>query len=250
MNISAVCQRSTLAGNPDQLRKEALRAEHEITYQITGGTGKASEYTISFDEKFNLIPESVEGEPWTKLENHQCPNCPYTREQLEYCPVALAISQVLFSVEDAASTENVHCEVITRERRFSAEVDYQKAIYSILGLLMATSGCSRFSFLRPAARLHLPFATLQETVTRNISFYLLAQYFRNPDISLKQGLDLLTEQFAELEQVNRALIERVRSRLMQGDVHSNAMVVLSSFSQVLSMDPELASGLVSDMFHT
>ncbi len=52
----------------------------------------------------------------------------------------------------------------------------QDAVGSLMGVLSATSGCPRFSFLEPMAGFHLPFANEQETIYRAVSTYLLAQF--------------------------------------------------------------------------
>lgn len=192
--------------------------------------------------------DDTEHQEWARLENHQCPNCPYNSQETPYCPVALSVSQVLFAVDDGDSTEVVRCEVITPEREYASDVPYQKAISSLIGLQMASSGCGHFDFLRPMARMHLPFATLEETIVRNSAYFLFGGLFSNPEASIRDRLDELAERFQELEVVNRALISRVRSTLKRGDIHRNAIIVLSSFSQVLSMEEQRGMALVKKLF--
>lgn len=223
-------------------------AGHRITYRIAKRDETIVNYEVELTEDFTLISSDVEQLDWALLENHQCPNCPYAPGDRKYCPVALAISEVLKEVDGAASTDVVNCEVTTAQRTYAAEVDYQKALYSLLGLLMATSGCSKFAFLRPSARFHLPFASLEETIVRTCSIYLLSEYFKDPSTAIEQGIQRLTEHYEQLDQVNHALLSRVRSMLPKGDAHQNAMIVLNSFAQVMSMGSERSMRLISDFF--
>jgi hypothetical protein len=226
-----------------------LKEEDNIVYRISAPGSAALEYSLNFDENFDVVVEERDAQDWALLENCQCPNCPYDKADKEYCPVALAISPVLFSVDGAESTEVVECQVLTSERQYLGHIPYQRAIYSLVGLLMATSGCSRFGFLKPMARFHLPFADLEETIARNSGFFLFAGYFEKPDESLANRLEQLTQHYRELVEVNQALLLRVRGALKKGDVHRNAMIVLSSFSQVLGMDAQRSSQVVEKLFN-
>jgi len=225
-----------------------VKEEDNIIYRISAPGSVAAEYSLNFDADFHVVFEEPDAQNWALLENCQCVNCPYDKADKEYCPVALAISPVLFAVDGADSTEIVECQVLTSEREYLGRIPYQRAIYSLVGLLMATSGCSRFEFLKPMARFHLPFANLEETIARNSSFFLFAGYFKKPDESLANRLEELTQYYRELVEVNQALLSRVRGALKEGDVHRNAMIVLSSFSQVLGMDAQRSSQLVEKLF--
>ncbi len=44
--------------------------------------------------------------------------------------------------------------------------------------VIAASACPHTDFLKPLARIHLPFPSLEEIVSRIVSAYLLFQYFR------------------------------------------------------------------------
>lgn len=222
--------------------------EHRIVYRISSDDGEAVEHVLDFNDKFELVVAGEHLQDWTRLDNHQCPNCPYDSSDKEHCPAAVAVSRVLFSVDGGNSTDMVDCEVTTNQRKYLSNVPYQKAIYSLIGLLMATSGCDRFGFLRPAARFHLPFASLEETLVRNSAFFLFAGSFTAPQLSLTERLKELTQQNLELVDVNKSLLARVRSALSRGDVHRNAMIVLSSFSQILSMDEEVRNRTVAKFF--
>lgn len=219
-----------------------------IAYNITRAHNDEITYVLELNKDYLLDTTEWESLPWTKLDHFQCPNCPYTLDDLPHCPAARALQPVLTAINNAASSEVVSCVVRTEERTFSATVPYQKAIYSLLGLLLPTSGCEKFKFLRPMARFHLPFATLEETITRNGSMFLLQQYFLDDTKSLKEVMAALPNHFEELQQVNQALIKRIRSTMAEGDLHQNALIVLSSFAQVLSMDSNKGLSVIANLF--
>jgi len=80
--------------------------------------------------------------------------------------------------------------------------------------------------------------------------FLLGQYFGKPETTLEEGIKRLTEHYEQLDIVNTALINRVRSMLRKGDAHQNALIVLNSFAQVLSMDQAKSMSIVSKYFRT
>ena len=125
------------------------------------------------------LMNEIPGQPpsWTKLDFYKCPHCPLNVQDNPHCPVAVHLIKVLAICKDMFSYETIHVEIITNERTVSKETSAQKGISSLMGLIMATSGCPHTNFLKPMARFHLPLASIEETVCRAVSMYLLAQYF-------------------------------------------------------------------------
>jgi hypothetical protein len=125
--------------------------------------------------------------------------------------------------------------VHTKERTYFKETDLQTGIQSIFGLIMATSGCPHMDFLKLMARYHLPFSSLDETMVRALSFYLLKQAAKETigksgDFKLKE----LTAKYEMVNKVNQGIILRLRS-LGGGDADRNALVILDTFAQLLPM---------------
>jgi hypothetical protein len=124
--------------------------------------------------------------------------------------------------------------VLTAERTYSKELPLQEGLFGLVGLIMATSNCPFLDFLRPMARFHLPFSTLQETTVRSVSFYLLRQYF----VAKKGGvpdLDLVELQklYDAVELVNFGVVERLRS-ISEQDAEANSIATLHSLAFLLS----------------
>src|SRR3972149_5733901 len=78
---------------------------------------------------------------WTRLEFHQCPHCPLRADRESRCPAAASLADVVHRFENLVSYDEVELEVTTAERRISQRAPAQRAISSLLGLLLATSGC-------------------------------------------------------------------------------------------------------------
>ena len=129
-------------------------------------------------QTLHLVDDTMEKLPsWTNLNFHQCPNCPLTIQTHPHCPVASHLVNLLTICKSLLSYESIHVDVVTPDRVISKDTTAQKGISSLMGLIMATSGCPHTSFFKPMARFHLPFASEEETIYRAASMYLLAQYF-------------------------------------------------------------------------
>ena len=101
---------------------------------------------------------------------------------------------------------------------------------SLIGIFMSTSGCPVMDKLRPMVRTHLPFATLEETVIRSLSMYLLAQYFiakrgGKPDWDMRD----LVKIYADVRIVNDHFFKRIAKIQIQ-DASLNAVVHLDCFA--------------------
>ncbi|OQW47219.1 MAG: hypothetical protein A4S09_15615 [Proteobacteria bacterium SG_bin7] len=208
-----------------------------VTYKFKFGPGKERVYEIKIKpDDLSLIEPSFASLPeWTDLEHCKCSHCPLKKEQSPKCPIAKNLAYIADEYQGHKSFEVVEVEVYTRYRNYFKKISLQEGLYSIFGLIMATSSCPHMKFLRPMARFHLPFSNFQETIVRSSSFYLLGQFFvqkngGKPDFHLK-GLDLLYE---KVQQVNLGIIERIRS-VATGDADANSVTILQGFAQLLSM---------------
>ena len=128
---------------------------------------------------------------WTDLDFHKCEICPLSKDTVKSCPIAYNISGLAEEFSEIYSIEQVNITVNTEERSYFKRDSVQQGLRSILGIYLATSGCPHMEILKPMARFHLPFASMEETIYRQVSNYLLSQYFefingRIPDIVLKE----------------------------------------------------------------
>lgn len=204
-----------------------------IEYELTLDDG--SEHRFSVDPRRRLpLVEPERAPEWTRLSYNRCGNCPVDDGDDARCPAAVDASDILERFKSVLSYAQVDVRVHTGERTFVRRVDVQTALHSLLGLVMATSGCPLLGSLRPLAHHHLPFATKEETVFRAASAYLLRQHFvaaegGEPDLEL----DGLKRLYQDLQEVNRAFTERVRAAAVK-DANLNAVVLLFSLTVLVS----------------
>ena len=161
------------------------------------------------------------------------PELPAQRRTHPLCPAAAKLADVVPRFEPLLSYDSVRLEVETEERTTVGETSAQQALSSMLGLIMATSGCPHTEFLKGMARFHLPLASEEETLFRSVATYLLAQYLRQrhgaaPDVELR-GLQHI---YAELRVVNAAFTKRLRAA-GRADATLNALVLLDVFAIIV-----------------
>lgn len=212
---------------------------YRIRYEYYFEDQSCKKFDIFLDSvEIMMIPPEKETFPeWTRLQNHQCSNCPLTPDGHPYCPVAVNISEVVESCNEMLSYDKCTVYCITRERTYVKEsTPIQEGLFSILGLIMATSGCPIMDFFRPMARFHLPFSTIQESMIRSTSLYLLRQYFVNkrgkrPDLELKD----LNQIYQKVLLVNEGILSRMRDVTIR-DANKNAIMGFHSLSQLFTME--------------
>jgi hypothetical protein len=143
-----------------------------------------------------------------------------------------------------------NCRVIceTVDRTYSKMTSAMEGLTSVFGVIMATSNCPVMNFLKPMARFHLPFSSVEETTARSTSLFLLGQYFE-----YKKGrgsgfdFDRLEKSYARVQLVNEGLLERIRS-LGNRDADKNAIITLHSLSQFLSMEMDFSLTTIAHFF--
>jgi hypothetical protein len=170
---------------------------------------------------------------WTRLEVHQCPNCPLTAADTRHCPAAAHMVGLVQRFAQVLSHEAVEVDVVTKERCVSQRMAAQRGIGSLMGLIMAVSGCPNMTFFRPMARFHVPWASEQETMFRAASSYLLTKYMIvGPDSQATLELDGLVRVYKTVHEVNRAFIERLHAADSLDSI-VNALVILDTYTLTL-----------------
>jgi hypothetical protein len=170
---------------------------------------------------------------WTHLEFNQCDCCQLKSDNMPHCPIAVNLEDIIATFKNRRSFERVRLRVETPERVYEKEIPLQHGLGSLLGIIMVTSGCPTMSILKPMVRFHLPFATIEETIFRSVSCYLLGQYFR-----LKKGkrpdwhLEGLAQAYKDIQMINVGMTDRLRS-ISEEDANANAVVVLDVFAKAL-----------------
>jgi hypothetical protein len=202
-------------------------------FRSTGDFREAFVFELAAADLRLISHMPVRPPAWTELSFHQCPNCPLDMAAHPFCPLAVNLVNIVNRMESLISYDEIRVDVITAERIISQVTTAQIGISSMLGLVIATSGCPHAAFFRPMARFHLPLASKEETIFRATSMYLLAQYFvkkegRTADLELEG----LTRIYDNMQIVNIAIVERLREAT-KTDSSINAIVILDNYAKSL-----------------
>ncbi len=206
-----------------------------IEYRFRLSDDKIEEFRVELDPlTLNLMTAIPENPPlWTELGFHQCPNCSLETANHRYCPLALSILDIVEHFDHVLSYDRIHLDVHAEDRHISQQTSAQQGLSSLMGLLIAASGCPHTEYFKPMARFHLPLASRDETVYRAVSTYLLAQYFiqregREADFQLK-GLKKI---YDDIQEVNYAVAQRLRAA-SEADSPVNAIVILDTYAKAI-----------------
>lgn len=203
-----------------------------IHYHFTLEDGSEEAFELVLDEKTLELrdPQSPDLPPWTELGFRQCQHCPLHATTSPRCPPAAKLVGLVQGFARVLSHERVQVKVRTAERTTIVEASAQEAVSSLMGLIMAVSGCPHTAFFRPMARFHLPGASTDETIYRATSMHMLAQYYvrlagEEPDLAFAD----LVRRYEAVQEVNRAFVQRLRAAA-DADATINAIVVLDGWA--------------------
>jgi hypothetical protein len=211
-----------------------------IDYEFCFPDGRIKKFNITFaPETFTIINKDQEIKPpWTKLDQSQCTCCPLDPKESSHCPVAVNLAEMVESFKDTFSFDDCLVRCITPERTYIKESSIQEGLFSVFGIIMATSNCPIMAFFKPMARFHLPFSTIDETVFRSTSVYLFRQYFEyknggTPDMHLTK----LDEHYKKVQEVNKGMLGRI-NMVVEKDADMNAIIILNAIAQIFSTEIE------------
>ena len=210
----------------------------EYVYRFKKGLIKKFLLSLDRDSLALQVEKKPDAPLWALLNHKKCENCPLDVKSHIYCPVALNFVDIAEQFRDMVSHEEVTVTVTTEERTYTKETTVQQGLSPLIGIIMTTSGCPVMAHLKPMVRFHLPFASLDETVFRMVSMYLLVQYYRNQDgRKAEWRLDGLTKVYAEVGIVNRDFANRLRDAAKK-DANLNALVNLDCFASIVPLVAE------------
>ena len=221
-----------------------------IKYNFMSKDGSQHVFDMQFDpQTLDLKGTTPEYVPrWTALDFNQCSHCPLTVQTHKNCPLALNLVDIVNSFDNLLSFDELKVEVVTDERIINQTTTTQRGISSLMGLVIATSGCPYTVFFRPMARFHLVVASKEETLYRAASMYMLAQYFvckegGDADLELKGLADI----YKNIQIVNIAVTKRLRSASTT-DSSINAVILLNAYAQAMPIVIENALEEIRHLF--
>jgi hypothetical protein len=224
--------------------------EYWFKYHINLEDGESTHFRIALDAVTLTMISTASGPypAWTQLSYNQCQCCPLSPQTHLFCPIAVNIVGLVDQFKNILSHKNclVVCETV--DRTYSKKTSAMEGLTSVFGIIMATSNCPIMDFLKPMARFHLPFSSVEETTARSTSLFLLGQYFEYKKGRVKSfDFDRLEKNYAHVQLVNEGLLARIRS-LGKRDADKNAIITLHSLSQFLSLEMDFSLNAISHLF--
>lgn len=217
------------------------KSEDLVQYRFTLNDGRVLDFQVDRKRVFDSKRDQTEHAAWTRLDFHQCENCPLRTDQFKHCPAAVDLEPVTARFSDIFSHEKVKVEVRTPERSYVHECDAQTGLRALLGLIMSTSACPILSQMRVLATMHLPFASMQEITFRFCGAFLIRQFLESKDGRVPDWeMTGLLDYFQELQTLNECFKERLESAVTK-DSNLNAMGTL--FYVALGMQMSLEENL-------
>lgn len=222
-----------------------------IVYAYKFGDGSTIRFDLHMDSAtLAFVPEKHQDLPeWTLLGYCRCENCPLNARTHIRCPVAENLSGIVDKFKDFTSHDRVSVAVIVEERTYTKNTSVQMGLSPLLGIIMTTSGCPIMEQLKPMVRFHLPFASLEDTIFRMVSMYLVAQYLRKQEgKNANWTLDGLIRIYAQVQQVNKGFVERLLGAA-KNDVNVNALVNLDAFAKMVPLAADKMLKKISPYFY-
>jgi len=210
----------------------------EYNYQFKKGTN--TKFTLNLDRDTLHLQKELRPNPplWALLNHKKCENCTISERSHLYCPIALNFVDIAEQFKDMLSHEDVTVTVTTEERIFTKNTTIQMGLSPLIGIIMTTAGCPIMDHLKPMVRFHLPFASLDETIFRMVSMYLLVQFYRSRDgKEAGWNIDGLMDAYAKVSIVNRDFANRLRDAAKK-DANINALVNLDCFAAMMPFAAE------------
>jgi len=215
---------------------EQNNSELVFDYSFIFENGIEKKFTIRIDKSnLRIIRNTTDNLPtWTELENFKCPHCPLNPVEHKYCPVAINLADIIEEFKEFPSYQEAYVKVSAQDRCYSKRTSLQAGVSSLIGIKMATSGCPIMSRLKSMVNFHLPFATLEETQIRVLSFYLLYQY-----VKWKKGqkadweMTELIKIYEDIRILNKNVSEKIADLELK-DTSINSLVILNNFAEYVS----------------
>jgi hypothetical protein len=209
----------------------------KFLYKFHFNDGRKRLFEINIDSKTLLLTKPVRQDPpeWAKMSYFRCENCPLPTSKYKYCPLANHLSEVIEFFTDVPSFEKAIIFVENNLRGSYKYTSVQVGVSSLMGIIMASSGCPIIGKLKPLVRFHLPFASLEETEIRVLSMYILAQFFRmwegkKTDFKLTK----LRKLYEDIQKVNRNIVSKL-AEIEIKDTNRNAVIALSNYADFISL---------------
>lgn len=227
---------------------EDLRYNILYEFRLEGAKNKFFNIVLNPETISIIYPEMKNKPKWARLEYKQCQCCPLSKTEHPHCPIALNLSEIVHEFKGMNSSDMCVVRCTTPERTYIKKTLIMEGLSSIFGIIMATSDCPIMDFLKPMARFHLPFSTVEETMVRSTSMFLLRQYFEHKvDKCAYIDFTSLEKNYAKVHMVNEGLLRRINN-VIKEDADKNAILTLHSLGKLLSIEIDYDLDSIKNLF--
>jgi hypothetical protein len=212
-----------------------------ISYQFKFKDNHAKTFVAELDfDTLALVNQPTEPLPeWTLLKFHKCSNCPLAEATSPRCPAAVGMADLVEFCKDIVSYEEVDVTVTTEARTYFKQTTMEEGAGSLIGILMAASGCPKMARMRPLIDSHLPFASPSEATYRMLSMFLVAKCFQSKAGKHSEwDLNELVGILKDVQEVNTDFFKRLNA-ISTKDAARNAMVVLNNLAFIAGRSVEM-----------
>lgn len=199
----------------------------EVAYWIRKPAGREVRVDVRLDERGLLQTLPASGPEWARCGGDGCGVC---GKAGRFCRAALAIAPVVADFGELDSLQVLEGRAQIGDRSCSIEAAAPRVLASLMGLLMAASGCPRLAAFRVMAVFHTPFSTAEETVVRAASFWLLQRWAMGVDTADEPFAGLI-EAWEGLEEVNARIGGKLRA-FCETDATTNGLVFLDALAKM------------------
>lgn len=197
---------------------------------------------ISCEKNCESLPE------WVLLDHERCEVCPLTPGSRVSCPAALAIKPVVETFSQYASFEKVLLQIEKDNTKMEAQITCQKALRSLIGLLLPLSSCPILRQLRPMAYFHLPLGSREHTIFRFLGMHFITLYLRKlRGHEIDWSLDDLKGLLKNIRLVNKQLASRIRCAT-KDDAAVNGLIILDVFADFVDTNIEKSLATLQPFF--
>ncbi len=206
----------------------------KISYRLQVEHQSIGHLNLSLDPHSAFLLGNIEQKPrWTLLDFHRCSNCPLDSEST-HCPAALNLSLLTQAFPRLSSYSKIDVIAQVDDREFRTSTNAERALYSLLQVLLASSQCPHLHILRPLARFHRPFTSLKEMTFFLFSSSILRELRTSKTLSRDELFRWIEAQLDEIQIINKALSLRLQ-KASQVDATLNALVLFDLFIQSIPL---------------
>ena len=216
--------------------------EKSIRYRIFFKSSKVEidQTVVLNDGNFEHPAQKTDIPDWCQLGYKQCPNCTLSPIWHPYCPLAVRLIPFV-NLPACNSYDEVSAKVEMENKVITTETSAQEALSSLVGLVIATSGCPHTRFFKPLAWFHNPFSSPEETLYRTCAAYLFSCIsHRKPD-QPEISFELLKEIYKNIHIINVNIAARIHNH-SETDSVLNAIVLIDLITKELpiTIDDDLS----------